>query len=329
MKKEILDMLMKNPDKYISGEEISKKFSVSRTAVWKAIASMKSKGYEIESISGKGYRLLKSSSKLNENELLLKIKSDKHSYNFICLDKVDSTNTYLKKQANEGIGEWTIVFAEEQDGGRGRLGKNWEADFGKNILMSILLKPNILPYQAPKITQVAAASTYLALKKLFDIDIKIKWPNDIVYEGKKICGILTEMTGELNAISYIILGIGINVNNENFSPEVGRIATSLKIMLEKEEEIDRKDIIEAFLDEFERLYYEFVNNNSVEETLDICRKHSAVINEKVNVIMGGNARVVKVIDINENGELLVENELGKMETIISGEVSIRKENGYI
>lgn len=329
MRKEILKTLLENTDKYISGEDISNKFGVSRTAVWKAIKQLKEQGYEIESISRKGYKLIEKSTGLNSDELALLIKSETHPYYFKCEKKIDSTSTELKRLANKGVDEWTVVLAEEQREGRGRLGRQWISNVGEGIYMSLLLKPDIQPYHAAKITQIAASAVTLAVREVTGLPVLIKWPNDIVVNGKKICGILTELSAELNQINYVILGIGINVNGDVFDSEIAHKATSIKAELGIEGSLDRKLILKKFYEHFDLLYQAFLEEKSAHRAIELCREYSAIIGTTVRVIRRQQTEDVTVLDITDEGELLVRHIDGREEVIISGEVSIRRGEQYI
>lgn len=223
--------------------------------------------------------------------------------------------------------EGTVIIAEQQTMGRGRVGRSWESPKGKGIYMSIILKPKIDPIMVPKITLVGAAAVNIALKEM-DIESLIKWPNDIVINGKKVCGILTEMNPNLENEMNVIMGIGINANLaiDDIPEELQEKATSLKIVTGKD--IDREKLINLILKNFETLYYEFINKNILNITLEICKANSAVIGKEIKVISGDIIRHGKAIDINKEGELIVEFKTG-VETILSGEISIRGIAGYI
>jgi BirA family biotin operon repressor/biotin-[acetyl-CoA-carboxylase] ligase len=329
MRKEILKTLMENRETYISGEDLSQRFGVSRTAVWKAIKQLKEQGYQIESVSRKGYKLIENTSALNADALAIDIKSEDHPYHFICEKSVESTSTLLKALANKGADEWTVVISEEQTLGRGRLGRQWISKAGEGIYMSLLLRPDVQPYHAAKITQIAASAVTLAIRDLCQLPALIKWPNDIVVEGKKVCGILTEMSAELNQINYVILGIGINVNGDHFDEEIKDKATSLKVAKGDGQVLDRKALLKAFYKHFDELYKEFITTKSVETSIALCRQYSAVIGQEVQIIRRGQSQTVVVMDITDDGELEVRHEDGKEEVIISGEVSIRRGDQYI
>lgn len=327
MKSKILNMLKKNEGKFLSGEEISHKLNVSRQAISKHIKKLKEQGYDIESISRKGHRLI-----FNDIELFSKeeIQSESRTVSLgkklIFLEKVSSTNDYAKTIAFDDSNE-TVIIADEQISGRGRLGRDWYSEKGTGIWMSIILKPDIEPAEAPKITQVAAAAMTLAINEITGAEVKIKWPNDIIINKKKVCGILTEMNAELGTINYVVVGIGVNVNQSSFSDELKNKATSIKQELDKN--ISRKDIVISFLYHFEKLYNDFINSGSLIKTIKICKEKSILIGNEVRVITKSKVRQVKVMDINSEGQLVIENENGELENIFYGEVSVRGLYGYL
>lgn len=325
MREKIVNLLLNSDLEFISGEEISKQLGISRTAVWKHINVLKEQGYEIESVNKKGYRLKESPDDILSKENIL------HDLNTIFIgkeiihfDSIDSTNNYAKNIANEAI-DGTVVISEEQLSGRGRLGKQWHSKKHEGIWMSVILKPNILPMDAPFVTLIAGASIVKALSNL-GLDASIKWPNDIILNGKKICGILTELSAEIERVNYIVLGIGINVKTIDFSEDILSIATSIK---KEGYDISRVDIVRNILSEFEMNYNEYINDNNKKSTLDVCKKYSAIIGKEIYTIKNTIKEKVKCIDINENGNLVVEDKDGNIKEIISGEVSIRGEQGYV
>lgn len=244
----------------------------------------------------------------------------------IHFNSIDSTNDYAKSIALDKE-EGTIVVAEQQLSGKGRMGRVWTSPYGKGIYFSIILKPELDPTKVARITLIGAAAAHLALKDM-NICSQIKWPNDIVINGKKVCGILTEMNCELNKINYIIMGIGINVNldEDDIPEELMDKATSLKIV--SGEDINRNKLLDLVLNHFKRLYEPFKTNYILNETIKICRENSALIGKDVQVIQNDKFKIGKAIDINEDGELVVEFDTG-IETIFSGEVSVRGLNGYV
>ena len=325
MKNKILKHLKENND-FISGQKLSEEFGMTRTAIWKYINALKKDGYEIESISRRGYKLKSSPDLLSEIEIRKYLKTQYIGKEIINLPVIDSTNSYAKLVAFSKE-EGTIITAEQQISGKGRLGRNWSSPESTGIYMSIILKPNLDPTKVSKLTLIGAAAVCKGLKDI-GLDSQIKWPNDIVINGKKVCGILTEMNCELNMINYIIMGIGINVNLEvdDIPMDLKEKATSLKIV--KGETVDRKELLGLILNYFERLYDDFKDKEDLTETITICKENSALLGKEIQIIQNGSVRIGNAIDINKDGELVVRFDEG-LETIISGEVSIRGLNNYI
>ena len=327
MKEEILRLLKDSKGEFISGEKISERFGVSRAAIWKYINALKEEGYEIESVPRRGYRIVSSPDILTYEEVKGYLKTRFMGRDICYFDTIDSTNIKAKELAMCKA-EGTVVISEEQTLGRGRMGRNWISPKGKGIWMSILLKPKICPMKVAKITQIGAAAVNLALNDL-GIQSFVKWPNDIVINGKKVCGILTEMSCELNMINYVVMGIGINVNldKEDFQDEVSKVGTSLKV--ETGKFVDRKKLLGVFLNRFEELYIPFVEEDDFNDTLNVCREKSVLIGKKVKIIRGDEEKKGKVLDIDEEGELVVSYEDGRIENVLSGEVSVRGIYGYV
>lgn len=237
----------------------------------------------------------------------------------------DSTNTRLQELANAGAKEGTVVFSEEQTAGQGRNGRNWNSPKGEGIFLSMLLRPEFKPRYASMITLVTALAVCSALEKNGVEHLFIKWPNDIVASGKKLCGILTKMSTDADAIQYIIVGLGINVNQKNFHPEIAEIATSL--YLETNEEKSQVNIIADFLSAFETYYEQFRRTKDLSLLKEEYNQKLVHRNSMVRIIEEGREKTVKALEINEKGELLVE-EQGQIRTIIAGEISVRGIYGY-
>lgn len=322
MRIKILDLLRKCPEEYLSGEEISRQLEVSRTAIWKHMQTLKQAGYEIEAHPRQGYRLK------NLPDLLLpyvirdtlntKMIGQREIY---YLSEIDSTNNEAKKQANLGCAEGSIVLAEEQNGGRGRLARGWFSPGGKGIWLSIILRPPFNPYDAPKCTLMAAVAVTKAIRSITQVQCGIKWPNDILYQGKKIVGILTEMSAEIDAINHVVIGMGINVNIEqhDFPDELQSIATSLSII--KGQEISRLTLLNAVLKELEIAYGQVIEEGFV-PMLDEWRELSITLGQKVDVVGSGRSFSGTAIDIDQDGALLVQT-TEYLERVLAGDVSIR------
>lgn len=328
MKEEILKLLKESKNEFISGEDISKNFGVSRAAIWKYINILKEEGYEIESVSRKGYRILTSPDTLTYAEIRPYLNTKYIGREIIHFEEIDSTNTKGKELASEGAKDGTVIISEFQNKGKGRLGRTWVSPKGKGIWMSIILRPEIDPFSVSKITLLGAVAVNSALKEI-GIYTKIKWPNDIILNNKKLCGILTEMSAELNLINYIVMGIGINVNidQKEFPEELINIGTSLKA--EFNMKFNRKELVARIVNNFEKYYEEFIEKQSITNCIKVCRENSVLLGNEVDIIEKGKKRRVKALDIGEDGALIVENNNGETEKIISGEVSVRGVYGYI
>lgn len=328
MKEEIIKLLKENENNFISGEKISESIGVTRAAVWKYIKAIKEEGYEIESVSRKGYKLTSSPDLLTFEEISPNLKTRFIGRNFVHLDTIDSTNNEAKKLAIDGSPEGTLVISEEQTMGRGRLGRNWVSPKHKGIWMSLILRPEINPIQVSKITQVAAAAVCMALIEM-GIRTLIKWPNDIVLNDKKVCGILTEMSGELNRVNYVIVGIGINANidKDEFPEDLKPIASSLKIEIGNY--IKRKELVRRILNNFEELYEELINEETIKKSIEICKDNSALIGKEIKIIEKGKETRARALSLNEDGKLIVQYKDGKVDELISGEISVRGLYGYV
>lgn len=322
MRKKILELLGQHPEEYLSGEEISRQLDVSRTAVWKHMQTLKQAGYEIEAHSRLGYRLKARPDLLLPYEirdtLSTKLLGQKEIYYFA---DVESTNTEAKKQANAGCPEGTIVLSEAQNKGRGRLSRGWFSPAGKGIWLSVVLRSPFNPHDAPKCTLLAAVAVTKAILSVTGVECGIKWPNDILYQGKKIVGILTEMNAEIDAINYIVIGMGINVNinQQEFPVELQESAASLSMAAGHR--ISRLSLLSAVLAELEQAYEDVVQYG-FSKMLDEWRRLSVTLGKNVNVIGSGREFGGRAVDIDDDGGLLVQTEVG-LERVLAGDVSIR------
>lgn len=323
MEDKILNELKKAED-YISGEYLSETLNVSRTAIWKHIKNLKSKGYIIEGISNKGYKLISSPDLLTKSELLPLLKTSLIGKNVIHFDDIDSTNIKAKELAQKDIEDGSIIVAEKQTLGSGRFNRQWVSPKG-GLWFTLILRPNIPPNEAPKITQIAAASIYKTLND-FDINVTIKWPNDILLNGKKLCGILAEMKCDMDSVHYLVLGIGmnININESDFDEAVKPIATSLKI--EYNRDFNRSEILSVFLNHFETLYNKFINNLDLSDTISICRDHSNIFGKKAKLITYNKEEIVTCISLSDAGDLIVRDSSGNEKAVLAGEISFNGMN---
>lgn len=326
MKTKILGILKENRNEYVSGQDIGERLGVTRNAIWKAVSSLKEMGYSIESVTNKGYRLTYCPDILCSEEISGELKTRWWGNEILYFDSIDSTNNEIKRQAEKGAREGLLAIAEQQTAGRGRRGKEWSSPPGSGIWMSFLLRPDITPYRASQITIVTALAAANAIRNVTGLNTLIKWPNDIVIDGKKVTGILTEMSTEIDSVSYVVVGIGINVNTESFPPEIGHIATSLVNHLPENTRVQRSGLVAAFGSEFERLYDKFLACDDLSPLKAEYEARLVNIGREI-IIMPGEQRA-KALGINNDGELLVEDEQG-VKAIRSGEVSVRGVYGYV
>lgn len=324
-KEYIMELLLENNENYISGEYISEKLGISRASIWKGINTLKKEGYEIESKTGSGYKLIKKSNKDNFStyEFIHNLNTSYIAQNIKFFKTIDSTNTYANQVA-EKHDEGMVIISNEQTKGKGRTGKKWISKENVGIYFSMILKPNIPIIKASFLTQVAGASLCSALNQN-NIDAQIKWPNDIIINGKKIAGILTEMNAEIDLINHIVVGIGINIYKNTFDNEISDVATSLE---NENFKVDKNKLLKNFFETFEELYNNF-KNNSNEKTLKILRDNSAVIGKEIFLIKKGHKEKVFAENIDNDGNLIVKTKSGDIKTVFSGEISIRGLNSYI
>ncbi len=325
MKNKVLSLL-KRQEGYTSGEEMSRNLGVTRAAIWKSIKKLQGEGYIIESKTKKGYKLVFKPNVITPIELEPLIKNCTLGQQVKYYDEVESTNERGKALAIEGAEEGTLVIADRQSEGKGRLGRSWSSPGGTGIWMSLILKPEILPQYASQLTLVAGLCVCEALKEVTGLSAMIKWPNDIIINNKKVCGILTEMSAEMERINYIVVGIGINVNQRSF-PEDLPFATSLAI--EGNEEYIRKDIVKAFLYRFNEAYEHYKLEPNLKSMIDQYESNCITLGKTVRITSGGESFIGLAKGITLEGNLLVETEHGEEREINSGEVSVRGLYGYI
>lgn len=318
--------MLRDTDGYVSGQELCNRFGVSRTAIWKVINQLKEAGYEIEAAQNKGYHLIDAPDVMTEAELESLKNTQWAGCEIHCYDSIDSTNTKAKELAESGHPSGTLVVADQQTMGRGRRGRSWESPAGTGIFMTLMLKPDINPGNASMLTLVAAMAVAKAITAVTGEPAQIKWPNDIVMNGKKVVGILTEMSAQFDYINHIVVGIGINVHNEEFPEEIAGTASSL--LLECGRRIHRASLIEAFLEEFERLYEIYLET---EDMSGLQKEYDSLLvnrGRQVRVLDPKEPFEGKAMGITKKGELIVDTwESRKL--VSSGEVSVRGIYGYV
>lgn len=321
-KTDVLTLLKKHNPEFLSGQEICNKMGVSRTAVWKHVESLREEGYSIEAVPRSGYRLLESPDYLYEQEILYGLSTDSIGKNIIYFENTASTNQEARQLASGGVPHGTLVVAEEQNKGKGRLGREWFSPKGAGIWCTLVLRPDISPVEAPPVTMLAAVAASVSVEKITGVRLGIKWPNDLLYEGKKVCGVLTEMNADMDKVSYLLVGIGINVNIDttDFSEELRDTATSLKII--KNNKVSRKEILKQFLLEFECFYKQWLGSG-FEQVLEEWKKRSVSLNRPVLVSTSKELWEGWAEDVDSEGGLLLRLKDGSIKRFIYGEVTLR------
>ncbi len=307
-------------ERHISGEELGKRLNVSRTAVWKHINELRNRGYKIDSSPKSGYSFIKSTHLLLPEEIGLGLNTQIMGKHIVHYDEVSSTQDIAAELARGGAAEGTLVIAEMQTKGRGRKGRSWVSLPEGGIYLSLILRPNLMPPQIVQIPLIAGLALTKAIKDIVPLQPMIKWPNDIIIGKKKVGGILTEMSCEIDGVNYIVLGIGINVNMPAslLVEQTAGIATSLAA--EYGEYISRAKLVQCFLSEFETIYTKFLASG-----FSLVRDEWKVLNNTigswVKVSDGGEEIEGEALDIDNDGFLLVRKESGDVSRIISGDVS--------
>lgn len=326
MKEEIL-RLLRSADGYISGQELCNRFGVSRTAVWKAINQLKEAGYEIEAQQNKGYRLMAAPDLMTEAEIKSLMHTEWVAKEVLYFDTIDSTNTKAQELAEKGYPSGTLVVADKQEAGKGRRGRSWVSPSGTGIFMTLMIKPDINPNNASMLTLVAALAVAKAITSVTGEEALIKWPNDIVVNSKKVCGILTEMNAQFDYINHIVVGIGINVHNESFPEEISQMASSLMIEAGGKR-FHRAQIIAETMSYFEQYYDTFLKTQDLSA---LVREYDELLvnrNKSVRVLDPKEPFDGKAMGITPKGELIVDTwESRKL--VSSGEVSVRGIYGYV
>ncbi len=325
----VLDLMKRNKGLFLSGEAMSREIGITRSAVWKRINDLRARGYMIEASPSKGYRLLAVPDILSIQEIRGSITDTACKDALIIgreihvFEEIDSTNIKGMELGDSGFPEGTIILAETQTRGKGRLGRRWISPKG-NIYLSVILRPDIQPSLTPLITLMAAVASASALRKAIYIDAYIKWPNDIILNGKKIGGILTEMNSEMDRINYIVLGIGINVNMDPSSlpPDVRVNATSLKEVIGRD--LRRTEILSVLIKELDRWYRIFLNDGPG-PVLDEWRRLSLSLEKRVKVTSLNRTIEGLAEEIDDYGRLIVRLDDGRIEKVTSGDVTIIRE----
>jgi len=315
MDDKILNIFRVSSGEYVSGEELSEELKISRAAIWKHIEQLRSEGYNIVAQPHLGYKLISTPDKLIAEEIAYELRTKLIGKKIYSYETTDSTMDIAHRLAQSRTPEGTAIFSEGQSKGRGRLGRNWLSPKGKGIYLSLILRPKILPTEAPKITLVSAIAVAKAIRKQTLLPALIRWPNDILVDGRKACGILTEMSAEVNTIKYIILGIGINVNTDKELLPKG--ATSLKE--ESGETVSRVELTKELLRQLEQQYLLF-KKEGFAPIISEWRNLSFMLGNRVKIVCQDKKLEGHAVDLDLSGALVIRLDSGFTEKVLAGDV---------
>ena len=321
---EILNALRAAGDGAVSGAELSQNLGVSRAAVWARVEDLRALGYDIEASPHRGYRLISSPDLLHADDLISRLGPTKVIGRDIrVFEETTSTNDVIERLARDGVKEGVVVFAECQTGGRGRLGRKWLSPARKGLWFSILLRPELRPQEATRLTIASATALRRAIEAHTGLKAEVKWPNDILVRGGKVAGILTELSAELDQVKYVILGIGVdvNLNPGDFPSELRKTVTSLKAELRKP--VSRPALAVAILRELDHDYARIASGQFT-AVADEWERHCATIGHDVVIRAGDRQLRGRAESLGEEGALLLRTDHGHLERIIGGDVTLER-----
>lgn len=315
----ILELFHDRGDDFVSGEEISRLLGVSRTAVWKQIRMLREMGYSIEAVSSRGYRMLGAPDLLIPAEIQTGLETRVVGREVVFFEETDSTNLRASELGEGGCAEGTVVIADRQSAGKGRLGRLWSSPAGVNLYTSVVLRPKILPYRAPQLTFISAVAVAWAIEEVAGVAARVKWPNDVLVGGRKVAGLLNEMSAETEGIHFVILGIGVNLNMrlDQFPADLRYPATSLAI--ETGRDVSRTAFARALYRHLDTLYALYLEQG-VEPVIEAWQELCDLVGQAVEVDF--QSRVVRgvVTGLDEDGALLLQLSDGQCEKVLAGDV---------
>lgn len=316
-KKDLLQLL-RETDGYVSGEAVSEKLGITRAAVWKQVELLRAEGYVIDSLTRRGYRLREAPDLLTQEEIQAGLSAGEFGCRVFAMETVDSTNEEAKRRAEQDAPHGSVFVAEQQTGGKGRLGRRWDSAAGSGLWFSLLLRPRALPSQTAGITLLAGLAVCRAIRRETGCQASIKWPNDVVLGTKKVCGILTEMSAEMDQIHYVVVGIGINVKKGAFPAELQEKAVSLEAGAGRP--VRRVPLLQRILEEFELLYREYgVSSFPLEEYSSLC----VSLGRRIRFFRNGSEVHGTAVAVEKDGGLVAELENGETAVVTSGEVVVQ------
>ena len=306
----------------VSGQAISAELGVTRAAVWKQIEQLRALGFVIESQGKQGYRLLSCPDSLMAPVIARGLQTRWAGRQIVYLPSVDSTNRRARQLAAEGAPHGTLVIADEQTAGRGRRGRGWISPAGEGVFMSLILRPQSHPSEVARLSMQTALAVAQAITRVTGLDARIKWPNDIVCGGRKVCGMLLEMNADEQAVHDVVAGIGINVHQTQFAPEIEKTASSLDLL--SGQRVCRAALVRAFLEAFERAEALAAQG----ALMDAYRARSATLGQRVQVIAPAGSFTGTALEVTDSGSLIVEDEEGQRREVLAADVSVRGLMGY-
>jgi BirA family biotin operon repressor/biotin-[acetyl-CoA-carboxylase] ligase len=319
--------LADRPGEYLSGQELSRILGISRAAVWKAVEGLRRQGYGIEARSGCGYRLTDEGDRLDQREVAACLTAPRN--NWKVLQEVDSTNTECKRLVSDGAPDGTVVMADCQTAGKGRLGRSFSSPRGMGLYLSILWRPSCSPESLLPLTALSAVAVCRAVERTGGVSPAIKWPNDLVMNGRKLGGILTELSleGETGHVEYVIVGMGPNCRQraEDFSPELADMAVSLDMILSRR--VRRAALAAALMEELDVLRTQVLNDPV--RWLAEYRAHCLTVGRRVQIIRNGERKEAEASAIDDQYGLVIRRDDGTEEVLRAGEVSVRGLYGYV
>ncbi|MCX5693034.1 MAG: biotin--[acetyl-CoA-carboxylase] ligase [Candidatus Omnitrophica bacterium] len=313
----ILNYFKKHEEGYISGEELSRELGITRAAVWKHIENLREEGYSIEAFPHLGYKIISIPDRLTEVELKWQLKTDIIAGKIYSYKETDSTNNTAYNLAIHGEKEGSIVIAESQTAGRGRMGRKWVSPKSKGAYFSVILRPDILPKEVSGITLLSALSVAKTIREMADLAAFIKWPNDVLINSQKVCGILTEMNAETDKINFVIIGIGININTKKELLPKG--ATS--IMEEYGAEISRVDIVRGIFKNLDK-YYKLFGSGHIGRIIKEYKEFSNFLGTRVQVAYHNTKIEGYAVDVDKDGALILRMDSGLNERVLAGDVTM-------
>lgn len=321
IKKKLLHALSESDKEFLSGQALADIAGCSRTAIWKHIEELRKEGFVLEAVRKKGYRIIDTPDSVTESKIRLGLQTKTLGRVIHYEESVQSTQRIAHVLAGDGASEGTLVIADEQTAGRGRLMREWHSSKGTGVWMSLILKPLLPPQKAPQFTLITAVAVVQAIEEVTDLHPQIKWPNDILIDGKKVTGILTELQAESDKINSIIIGIGMNVNHtkEHFPDELQKIATSLAI--EQGEPLSRSEIVQKVLERIEALYSIYMKEGFTPVKL-LWESYAISIGKKIRARTINGTIEGRALGITDEGVLKIEDSAGTVHQIYSADIEV-------